>query len=690
MKRFKKIASLVLAMVMVVAMAIPVAAAGDEGNVLTIEFKRSGHEYEAYRIFKGDYDNTVKDQQNQVKETLSNIDWDTTSVDITGVHKVNEKGEIAKEGEECTEKTLLEAIKANASIGSDFTNCVTADDVAKVLATYQSTTETSVSEKANAFAKVVSHYLLTRTGESKQVEAEGSTAENRQYLVNGHGNYVYKISGLPDGYYFVKDKDGSVNSSDDSYTKFLLQLLGDEEVKAKAEVPTHTKTITGGQEPIPNTDQVTEDLDKDPATTGDVHYNNEAIGDKVPFKITTSVPDMREYDRYQFALEDIMDEGLTFEENTVAIKVGDKTLNKGTLTDGNVVNGDFAIRVTKPYSFTVGNDAKTGTKVEIIFANFIQYKEQKGVAITITYSATLNDKATIGPDGNRNTSSLKYSINPNQVGEKDEFQPQDPQGTTPESWTKTFVTGIKLYKISAENGGALAGAQFTIEGTRLNQMIVTGYEFVQDNENGTYWKLKDGTYTTDDPETPGMDKSKYESTDTKYKRQTINTIKNSTEEETTKVSETLEVNDQGVLTFKGLAAGNYEITEIKSPAGYNLLSEPIYLEIEMTSIPENSYPTTTSCAWAVYQKTADGSYLKEDTLSGKLVPTNNKEEAVTLAADTVEGDTNVFKIDVENSAGSLLPSTGGIGTTIFYVVGGILVIGAGILLVTKKRMGSKG
>ena len=47
---------------------------------------------------------------------------------------------------------------------------------------------------------------------------------------------------------------------------------------------------------------------------------------------------------------------------------------------------------------------------------------------------------------------------------------------------------------------------------------------------------------------------------------------------------------------------------------------------------------------------------------------------------------DIFNIEVENKAGSLLPSTGGIGTTIFYVVGGILVIGAGILLVTKRRM----
>ena len=50
------------------------------------------------------------------------------------------------------------------------------------------------------------------------------------------------------------------------------------------------------------------------------------------------------------------------------------------------------------------------------------------------------------------------------------------------------------------------------------------------------------------------------------------------------------------------------------------------------------------------------------------------------------GDTGIFAQDVINQSGSLLPSTGGIGTTIFYVLGGILVVGACVLLVVRKRM----
>ena len=48
--------------------------------------------------------------------------------------------------------------------------------------------------------------------------------------------------------------------------------------------------------------------------------------------------------------------------------------------------------------------------------------------------------------------------------------------------------------------------------------------------------------------------------------------------------------------------------------------------------------------------------------------------------------TGLFEMTVENNTGSELPSTGGIGTTLFYVIGAILVIGAGVVLVTRRRM----
>lgn len=649
MKKMKRYLSLALALVLSLALALPAMAAGTEGNVLTINFKRGGHVYEAYQIFSGDYDNTADvNKDNNADKTLSNVQWGT------GV-----------KGDE-----LLAALKVDTVLGSVFKDCETAADVANAMKGFASTTTASVSDQANAFAKVVSDHLTNVKKDSGEGTSTG-TAENP--------NYQYKISGLPDGYYFVKDKDSSVTGNGDSYTKFLLQLLGDETVEAKAIVESHDKVIEGGQGTLPGTTEVKADLDGDPDTTGDVKYNNESIGDTVPFKITTKVPDMREYDRYQFALEDTMEKGLTF-NNDVTITVGTKTLTKGTLgADGKVADGDFAVRVTPANAPTT---PETATTVEIIFGNFIQYKAAvyNDADIVIRYTATLNEAATIGAAGNKNTSSLKYSINPNQVGEKDEFDKDDPKGTTPESWTYTYVTGVKLTKVEAGNTNkTLTGAQFKIEGTRLNQTLVTGYKFVA-NSSGTYWKLKDGSYTTDNPNTPGMDTSKYESTNQKYSRETFSTVTTASGTGT-KVSETLEVDDNGVLTFKGLAAGMYTITEVKSPAGYNLLSDPIYIKIEMT----DPIVANNQCTWTVYHVDKDGNYLDKDRQPGTMTTTDNPAKAEVLSAET-DGNAAVYGMKVENSTGSTLPSTGGIGTTIFYVVGGILVAAAGILLVTKRRM----
>ena len=91
----------------------------------------------------------------------------------------------------------------------------------------------------------------------------------------------------------------------------------------------------------------------------------------------------------------------------------------------------------------------------------------------------------------------------------------------------------------------------------------------------------------------------------------------------------------GTASFEGLADGTYYLVETKAPAGYNQLTE-----------------------------------AKDVTVTGSITDT-------TKLSVTAE---------VANSTGTTLPSTGGMGTTVFYVLGAVLVVGAGVLLVTKKRM----
>ena len=113
-----------------------------------------------------------------------------------------------------------------------------------------------------------------------------------------------------------------------------------------------------------------------------------------------------------------------------------------------------------------------------------------------------------------------------------------------------------------------------------------------------------------------------------------------------------------IFTFSGLDTGIYRLTETKTPAGYNTI-DPVYFEIVATN---------------------DGT--KVTSMEGKAV--NGSE--ISFTANTTSGS---LSADVINNAGTTLPSTGGMGTTVFYVVGGGLMAVAVVLLVTKKRMENK-
>lgn len=118
----------------------------------------------------------------------------------------------------------------------------------------------------------------------------------------------------------------------------------------------------------------------------------------------------------------------------------------------------------------------------------------------------------------------------------------------------------------------------------------------------------------------------------------------------------------GVIVVKGVKTGSYDIKEIKAPDGYNRLTTSVIVNATKTS------ETTTS-------KTV---YLDENgDPTDEITETVVKVELANIAATAVV---------VVNKAGTELPSTGGMGTTVFYVLGAVLVLGAVVLLVTKKRM----
>ena len=115
--------------------------------------------------------------------------------------------------------------------------------------------------------------------------------------------------------------------------------------------------------------------------------------------------------------------------------------------------------------------------------------------------------------------------------------------------------------------------------------------------------------------------------------------------------------DNAKFSFAGLDDGYYKLVETETPDGYNTIDD-IYFEI-----------------------TADHELVSENPALNDL---NGAEGQTFVMTKTVSA--GELSKDIQNNKGAVLPSTGGIGTTIFYVVGGVLVLAAIILLVTKKRM----
>lgn len=563
MKKIKKIVSLLLAMTMVLSMGLSVSAANTTEHTIKIKYEKENHTYEAYQIFVGD----ISDGK------LTNIDWGN------GIDSTNFLTEL-KSGE-----------------NSKFAACSTAADVADVLVGFKDD-----SDELEAFARVAASHLTGTYSESKETKAP------------------YTITVTGDGYYFVKDKDKSVDAESDAYTKYILRVVGDVEIDAKAEAPTLDKKIVDG------TDKVTE--------------NDAAIGNIIDFEVTSSMPDLDGYNKYFFVVKDTLSKGLTF-QNDVAVKIGDQLL-------------------TENEDYTVTYDDNTQV-LEIVFKNFVDRTEPAGTSITITYSAELNEEASIGTSGNKNAVELTYSNNPNvdskgDPDEPDKPGPEDPTGVTPTKETYTYVTGIQLLKIDGtDNKIKLAGAQFKLEGSNLNKVQISNTEKFVVAEDGEYWKLKSGTYTKTAPtETGGPDDNsdKYDSTKIKYKKGTELSTEFVQTGESVVIEGTTDAN--GILSFQGLPAGDYTITELVAPNGYNLLTAPIEMTITWTK--PVSPATDPTCTW---------------TVTGTKANVN---------------DDGIVEITVENKSGSTLPSTGGTGTTIFYILGSILVIGAGVLLITRKRM----
>lgn len=639
MKKLKKILALALAMAMVLSMTALSAFAADTNYSITVtpsgdNVSIEGNTYNAYKLFDVTYSDTNNDNSN-----------DAFAYSIS------------------TDNYFYKTAKAKTELDKYFTFSDTADSTVK-----------AVTVKDGVTFDTKAAYELAELLNKANVLSAAPVAGSATGTAKNAGDKA-EIKNLPSAGYYIVTGEGHALDGDNKTVTAAVALTTTQPtatIKAKVDAPSVDKEV---DTPI--------DTDK--------HENQKSIGDTVNYTINSEVPDMTGYtQKYFFVVTDTLSKGLTLVDDDTSdpadsipdgfeVKIGSETLTR--------VANAAAVKdnPTKTY-YVEKNTTANGTTIKLVFSNFIQYKGTynaetqawtggvEGQAITIKYNAVVNDDAVIGNAGNTNTVKIKYSNNPNEEGTGSPDTPDEPNssdktGETPDHTTKTYVTGIELEKVDKADKTKLAGVTFKMEGTNLNDVKETRYdrfvpltdaEKADTSFTNKWYLLKDGTYTQDEPITEGDNKNvdSYADTTPGYKKitdATTNPTFQKGEGET--VVYTGVTDSNGLMKFEGLSAGTYTLTELKTLDGYNLLNAPITITVTAKTKTENE--KTVFDTWEV----------------------KNGETALTENATS-----HLFQFQVENGKGTELPSTGGIGTTIFYVVGAILVIGAGVVLITKRRM----
>ena len=535
-KAMKKLMAALLAVAMVCAMAIP-AFAYNPGE--TEEDLNTKHNYGAFQIFTGDVSEDNK--------KISNVAW----------------------GQNITKPDIfLDILQSDSTIGNQFINAKTAQDVLTVISTWHDSDDDSI-----AFARCVCKYLYPTADAKPEPVDQDHTG----------GIEIHRP-----GYYLIVD----ISPFDDddfyhAYNSFLLTVTKAPyhfNIKHKVVKPTVKKEV----------------YDNDDKSSGDNNgwgsSADHAINEPFQFRLIAKLPASRDngraydyYDKYTVCFNDTLSAGITFDNlDTVEIANVDGGDPK-EITDYTLVKDLHEAGLPSSFKLSIDN-VKTCAAAAGLNLN-------DGATITVTYTAHLNDKATVNTANGSNTTDnknsvfLQYSNNPRINTSLDKTP-------TSEVCVYTYQLNNTKYHDEVNENNKLEGAGFRLYSN----------EACNDEDEIKLKKNNDGTYSRDfSTEGKGVE---------------------------------MLSNKDGQFNVKGLDAGTYYLKETNPPAGYSACKvTPVTIKANHTNERVN----------------LDGSNLSTTII-------NNKAGGITL------------------------PSTGGIGTTLFYVIGGGLMVAAAILLITKKRM----
>lgn len=441
---------------------------------------------------------------------------------------------------------------------------------------------------------------ISVSGLTKGVYAFVETGVNAEdgYILDSGIAYVFKINDNGDMVAATEADVEGAKKPEENVKSFDTTAFNETEVKVKNYKPDFKKEITGKK---------------------DADYG---IGDDVPYTLTVNVP-----------------------ENVAKLKTF--TVSDEMNSDQLVVNNDIVVKgvkvgeaVEKKFEegteYTLTPTTDTGKSGFTIAFDTKKIAEYAGGTITITYTAKLQDKASVGEVGNVNSADLKYSKKTD-IKTTEEDPPYDIHD---EAVVYTFKTGI-LKKGDSADGEPLENVEFTL------------YKKVDPKKD----KINEaGTAVT----FMGADKTILTPAEAKAKK--LNVTDGENEPKWFAVMP-LKTGKDGKAVANGLPNGEYKLVETKTHEGYNLLTEPVDANLTL------DYTTK----W-------DDTKTFDET--GKLIKHDYNTTKV------MNGDTEYkyAEIVIINRKGFNLPTTGGFGTLLFSGIGVLLVVaGVGVLLSLKKK-----
>lgn len=385
----------------------------------------------------------------------------------------------------------------------------------------------------------------------------------------------------------------------------------------------------------------TPDIDKEikEGTTADGERKTASVGDVITYELAPTIPDYpSNATNKTFYITDTLSAGLTFDYSSLTVNIADQTVTK----DGN----DFKLGNVV---IATAHETDNGFNLSFNYDTLV-YNNETGAVYqpTVTYDAVVNKEAVVGNDGNGNTVTLYYG-NPN------EGSTYDNPTTIPDPDT------------------------------------ATGVESTTDTETVYTYQL--AFKKVDDAETPnpleGAVFGIYSDADC------------------TQLIDKVTTNGDGYAVSTNVAAGTYYVKELVAPEGYTLNGTVYPITANWTTATTTVTGTVTDRGYTTVSPSDDAVQVgwikdsvfyamdevaKDDAAANGYQPAYlDSENTTTTTATAITGNeagngTAMLEDAIPNTSLSDLPSTGGIGTTIFTIGGCVIMVtAAGLYFATRKK-----